>query len=239
MHPTGSFEIVESCLTCPVRHQRMFCDLPDDALKALEAIKVTTAYPKGALLCMEGQPARGIFLLCTGRAKISVGAEDGKTVILHIAEPGEALGVTAVVEGKNYDATVETLEPTQTSFISRQDFVAFLTKYSSVGMKLVSQLSRNCKQAYDEIRCMGLSASVPQKLARLILHWSEHPLASRKGPAQIRVTLTQEEIAQSIGTTRETVSRTLGGFRRDGWLTIKGSLWTLANKPALERLVGN
>src|SRR5215472_19118560 len=117
MPSAHGFNIIESCLSCTLRHQRMFCDLPEAAVKTMESIRVTTAYPKGALLCLEGQPARGIFLLCTGRAKVSVSSGEGKTAILRIAEPGEALGVTAVLGGKNYEATIETLEPTQANFI--------------------------------------------------------------------------------------------------------------------------
>jgi len=86
----------------------------------------------------------------------------------------------------------------------------------------------------------GLSNSVPEKLAKLILQWAEHPLefASKKShETAIRVTLTQEEIAQLTGTSRETVSRVLGGFRKKGWLRVKGATWTIVNKQALQNLV--
>jgi len=105
---------------------------------------------------------------------------------------------------------------------------------------VAKQLTHNCKCAYDEIRSLGLSNSVPEKLAKLVLHWAEHPLElSAKKPHEtaIRVTLTQEEIAQLTGTSRETVSRVLTGFRKKGWLRIKGATWTIMNKTALESLV--
>jgi CRP/FNR family cyclic AMP-dependent transcriptional regulator len=206
----------------------------------LQDIKATSVYPKGALLCLEGQPPRGIFVLCTGRAKLITTSAEGKSIILRIAEPGEVLGLTAVVSNSAYEATIETLEPSQANFISRTDFVRFLKDYPDVGLKVAKQLTHNCKCAYGEIRSIGLSNSVPEKIAKLVLRWAEQPIpaAGRKSnEIAIHVTLTQEEIAQFVGTSRETVSRVLGDFRRKGWLRMKGVIWTILDKSALEDMV--
>jgi CRP/FNR family transcriptional regulator, cyclic AMP receptor protein len=235
-----NFHIIENCMKCAFREQRLFCDLPKDALTQLQNIKATSVYPKGALLCLEGQPPRGIFVLCTGRAKLTTTSAEGKSIILRIAEPGEVLGLTAVVSNSPYEATIETLEPSQANFISQNDFVHFVEQHPDVGMKVAQQLTHNCKCAYGEIRSIGLSNSVPEKIAKLVLRWAETPLNSpRRSPQEIpiRVTLTQEEIAQFVGTSRETVSRVLSDFRRKGWLRIKGATWTILNKGALEHLV--
>jgi CRP/FNR family transcriptional regulator, cyclic AMP receptor protein len=235
-----NFHIIENCLKCAFREQRLFCDLPKEALLNLQNIKATSVYPKGALLCLEGQPPRGIFVLCTGRAKLTTTSAEGKSIILRIAEPGEVLGLTAVVANSPYEATIETLEPSQANFISQSDFVRFVEEYPDVGLKVARQLTHNCKCAYGEIRSIGLSNSVPEKIAKLVLRWAETPLPTqRKSPQEIpiRVTLTQEEIAQFVGTSRETVSRVLSDFRRRGWLRIKGATWTILNKPALEHMV--
>lgn len=239
MSPAYDFHIIENCLKCPFREERLFCDLPADVLKELQEIKATSLYPKGALLCLEGQPPRGVFVLCTGRAKLSTTSADGKSIILRIAEPGEVLGLTSVIAGTPYEATVETLEPTQANFISQKEFVHFLNQHADVGTKVAQQLTHNCKCAYDEIRALGLSTSVPQKVAKLLLKWSEHPLAlpnKKSNEIAVRVTLTQEEIAQFAGTSRETVSRVLGDFKKKGWLRIHGATWFIANRPALEKL---
>jgi CRP/FNR family transcriptional regulator len=235
-----NFQIIEDCLKCTFREHRLFCDLSREALLRLQSIKATSVYPKGSLLCLEGQPPRGIFVLCTGRAKLSTTSSEGKSMILRIAEPGEVLGLTAVVSGTPYEATVETLEPSQANFISQAEFLRFVQEHPDVGLRVARQLTHNCKCAYGEIRSLGLSNSVPEKLAKLILQWAEHPLefASKKSQeTAIRVTLTQEEIAQLTGTSRETVSRVLGGFRKKGWLRVKGATWTIVNKEALENLV--
>lgn len=237
-----NFPIIEDCLRCTFRENRVFCDLPREALVKLQSIKATSVYPKGTMLCLEGQAPRGIYVLCTGKAKISTTSSEGKSIILRIAEPGEVLGLTAAVSNTPYEATVETLEQTQANFISHSDFVRFIEEYPEVGMKVAQQLTHNCKCAYTEIRSLGLSNSVPEKIAKLLLGWAEHPLhysGPQKKPPEIaiRVTLTQEEIAQFVGTSRETVSRVLGDFRKRGYIRIKGATWSITNKRALENLV--
>jgi len=234
------FQIIEDCLRCTFREQSLFCDLSREALLHLQNIKATSVYPKGALLCLEGQSPRGVFVLCTGRAKLSTTSSEGKSMILRVAEPGEVLGLTAAVSGSPYEATVETLEPSQANFIAQTDFVRFLQQFPDVGLKVAKQLTHNCKCAYDEIRSLGLSNSVPEKRAKLILLWAENPVklsAKKPNETALRVTLTQEEIAQFIGTSRETVSRVLATFRRKGYLRVKGATWTILDRRALEKLV--
>lgn len=236
-----NLQIIENCLKCSFREHRLFCDLSREALTKLQLIKATSVYPKGTLLCLEGQAPRGIYVLCTGRAKLSTTSAEGKSIILRIAEPGEVLGLTAAVSNTPYEATIETMEPSQANFISQPDFVRFLEEFPDVGMKVAQQLTHNCKCAYSEIRSLGLSNSVPEKIAKLVLSWAQHPLELHKKLAPkeipIRVTLTQEEIAQFVGTSRETVSRVLSEFRRKGWLKIKGATWSILDKDALEHLV--
>ncbi len=236
-----NLQIIENCIKCSYREHRLFCDLSREALTKLQLIKATSVYPKGTLLCLEGQAPRGIYVLCTGRAKLSTTSAEGKSIILRIAEPGEVLGLTAAVSNTPYEATIETMEPSQANFISQADFVRFLEEFPDVGIKVAQQLTHNCKCAYSEIRSLGLSNSVPEKIAKLVLSWAHHPLELHKklGPKEIpiRVTLTQEEIAQFVGTSRETVSRVLSEFRRKGWLKVKGATWSILDKDALERLV--
>jgi CRP/FNR family cyclic AMP-dependent transcriptional regulator len=238
MRSPYGFDIIESCTSCKLRKDRMFCNLPDSAIDLMQSIKATAAYPKGALLCLEGQPARGVFILCNGHAKISASSADGKTIILRIAGPGEVLGLSATISGRPHEFTVETMEPTQANFIGRTDFLKFLAAHPAIGMRVADQLTHNCHCAYEEIRSLGLSRSVPEKVARLILQWCGDSNIARKnkdGQPQFKVTLTQEEIAQMIGTSRETVSRVLSEFKKERILQIKGCDWIILDRPTLER----
>jgi CRP/FNR family transcriptional regulator len=240
-------DIIESCLTCKMREDYLFCNLSVQSTKALEAIKSTAAYPKGALLFVEGQNPRGVFVLCHGRAKLSTSSADGKTIILKIAEPGEILGLSATVSGKAYEVTAELMEPSQANFITRQDFLNFLRDHGDASLRVAEQLSQSYHSAYEEIRSLGLSHSASEKLAKLLLEWAHDGKGKdskgkdSKGKDEVRltVTLTHEEIAQLIGTSRETVTRALADLKKKQLVQVKGSTVVLRNKAALEKLAGS
>ena len=126
MRAPYGLEIIENCLACPHREERLFCNLPEASVKALSTITSSASYPKGATLFVEGQPARGVFILCSGRVKLSTSSADGKTLILRISEPGEVLGLPATVTGTCYELTGDVIEPAQANFISRNEFLNFL-----------------------------------------------------------------------------------------------------------------
>ena len=234
-------DIIESCLTCRMREDYLFCNLSTPSTKALEAIKSTAAYPKGALLFVEGQSPRGVFVLCHGRAKLSTSSADGKTIILKIAEPGEILGLSATVSGKSYEVTAELMEPSQANFITRQDFLNFLRDHGDASLRVAEQLSKNYHSAYEEIRSLGLSHSAAEKLAKLLLEWAKEGNGNGKDKGEVRltVTLTHEEIAQLIGTSRETVTRALADLKKKQLVQVKGSTVVIRNKAALEKLAGS
>jgi CRP/FNR family transcriptional regulator, cyclic AMP receptor protein len=230
-------ELVDNCLICKLRSDSFFCGLPKSSLEAFEKIKFTAAYPAGAVLFVEGQSPRGIYMLCKGRVKLSTTSSDGKTLILKITHPGEVLGLHATVSGTPYEITAETGQPCQLNFIKREDFLKFLQQHGDACLKAAQHLSRDCQSAYQQIRSLGLSHSAPERLARLLLEWSATGDHDPEG-LRIKVALTHEEIAQIIGTSRETVTRTLADFRKRQIAVLKGSTLTIRNKAFLERLVG-
>ena len=238
LSPYG-LDIIESCLTCKVRADRIFCDLPAAALQCFEGIKYATAYPKGAVLFVDGQAPRGIFVLCKGRVKLSICASDGKTLIVKIAEPGEVLGLSASVSGKAYELTAETLDPCQVNFIKREDFLRFLRDHSEACFKVAEQLSEKYNNACHEVRALGLSHSAGEKLANLLLEWSSKNGEATKQEPRLKLALTHEEIAQMIGTSRETVTRLFADLRKRQIVQSKGSTLVIRNKAALRLLATN
>ena len=228
--------IMESCLTCRMRVERLFCDLPDSALQAFENIKYATAYPKRATLFLEGQPPRGIFVVCKGRVKLSVSSTDGNDLILQIAGLGEVLGLSAAVSGKPYELTAETLDPCHVSFVKREDFLHFLKDQPEACFKVAEQLSEKYNHTCREMRSRGLAHSAGEKLARLLLEWgSKNGEASKQEP-QVKLSLTHEEIAQRIGTSRETVTRLFAKLRERQIVQGSSEALVIQNKAAL-RLV--
>jgi CRP/FNR family transcriptional regulator len=226
-------EIVESCTTCKLRADRIFCDLPGSALEALEKIKYTTSYPEDAVLFVERQEPRGIFVVCRGDVKLSVSASNGKTMIVKIARAGEVLGLSATVSGRPYEMTAVTLDPCQISFIKREDFLRFLKDDVQACMKVAEQLSEKYHAVCNEVRCLGLSHSAAEKLAKLLLDWSSKSGESLKAEPRLRLRLTHEEIGQMIGTSRETVTRLFANLKKHQILDARGSTLVIHDRAAL------
>ena len=235
LSPYG-LDIIESCFTCKMRAEKVFCDLSAAALQSFEAIKYATAYPKGAVLFVEGQAPRGIFVLCKGRVKLSISSSDGKTLILKIAEAGEVLGLSATVSGKPYELTAETIDPCQVNFVKREDFLRFLREHADACFRVAEQLSEKYNAACHEIRSLGLSHSAAEKLAKLLLEWTSKNGESQKQEPRLKLALTHEEIAQMIGTSRETVTRLFAELKKRQILQAKGSTLVIRNKAALRAL---
>lgn len=231
MHGPYGFEPAESCQNCKLRASGFFCQLSPAALKDFNAVRSTATYPNGAVLFLEKQDPRGVFVLCAGEVKLSISSSAGKTLILRIAKAGEILGLTAVMSNSPYEVTAETLHPSQVAFIRREEFLRLLSKHPEMHHGVVRQLTSLYSGACEQLRTVGLCASAPEKLARLLLDWS----ADGK---QVKVPLTHEEIAEFVGTTRETVTRTLSDFKTKNLVTLQGSTLTIANRPALEAVGG-
>lgn len=146
-----------SCFRCELRPDRVFCDLPADALQSFDEIKTTANYPRGATLFGEGRQAKGIFVLCDGRAKLSISAENGKRLMLRVAGPGEVLGLSSTLSGKPYEITAEALDASQVVFVKRKDLLKFLHDHREACMQVVHLLSGDLHTAYDRVRSIGLS----------------------------------------------------------------------------------
>ena len=230
--------IIDNCLSCPVREEHLFCNLPLPAIQLLNEIKSTAVYPKSTMLFIEGQQPRGVFVLCSGKAKLYTSASDGKTIITKISESGDVLGLNATISSRPYEVTAEMIEPGQANFIARDALLQFLRLHGEVALRVAEQLSRNYYAAYEEIRTLGLTSSPAEKLAKLLLSWSDKT-GSAKTPAQLKLTLTHEEIAEMIGTTRETVSRLFSDFKKNNLAELKGATLTIRNKPALEKMLNS
>jgi CRP/FNR family transcriptional regulator, cyclic AMP receptor protein len=235
-HSPYGLPIVDQCVGCKLRNNNSFCTLSEDTVEELDGIKQVSCFPEGAMVFLEGQDARGVYILCQGRAKLTTANADGKSMILKIAEPGTILGLHACISGKPYEVTIETLQPSQLAFIRRDDFLRFLNRHPDACLRAAEHLARDCQSAYDVIRSIGLSHSVSEKLARLLLQWSSDARVV-DGTIRLKLALTHEEMAQLIGTSRETVTRNISDFKKQGVLEVNGSTLVIKNKPALERLV--
>ena len=228
---------VESCLNCHLRSRNFFCDLSPSSIEAFNKIKHAAVFPEHAVVLVEGQNPCGIFVLCQGRAKLSTTSRDGKTLIVRIAEPGEILGLHAVITGGPYELSVETMQPSQLNFVGREELLRFLQEHPDASLRANAHLARDCSDVYGVVRTIGLSHSVSERFARFLLDTSDSGEATH-GTVRVRLAMTHEEISHLIGTSRETITRLLSEFRRNDLAELKGSMLIIRNRPALLHMVG-
>ncbi|MGB8890212.1 MAG: Crp/Fnr family transcriptional regulator [Candidatus Korobacteraceae bacterium] len=148
--------IQSSCLTCDFRPDRLFCDMPAESLKAFDEIKSLGSYPRNTILFAEGRPVRGIYLLCDGRAKLSICSDTGKRLTLRVAGPGEVLGLGATLSNSPYEITAELLDNSQVVFVRRKELLKFLKEHREVCLEVVRMLSQDLHGAYERVRSIGM-----------------------------------------------------------------------------------
>ncbi|HVP43974.1 MAG TPA: Crp/Fnr family transcriptional regulator [Terriglobales bacterium] len=210
-------------------------ELPSRARSEFESISCTINYPDGAAIFAEGQSPRGVFIVRRGQVKLSICSSEGKTLILRLAEPGEVLGLAGTLSSRPYEMTAEAVGPCEVEYVKRDGFLRFMQSHNEVCLWVAEQLSHMYNTACHEIRSLGLSHSAAEKLAKLLLDWSGHNGDTRQN-ARIKLSLTHEEVAQMIGTSRETVTRLFADFRKRQFIQLNGSTLLIRNKASLEAM---
>ncbi len=180
-------------------------------------------------------------MLCQGKVKLSTCSQEGKIIILEIAGAGDILGLSAAVNGTDHETTAEVLESCQVNYVETSDFLQFLQSRPEACLNAVRQLSRNYQTAYRQVRALGLSDSVAEKLAKLFLSWSHNGNGNGNGshgPIKIKNSFTHAEMAEMIGTSRETVTRALKYFRDNELITVEDSHFIIHDRRLLKTAGG-
>jgi CRP/FNR family cyclic AMP-dependent transcriptional regulator len=235
MRTPYGLEIIESCMGCKVSREGFFCRFSPAVLRTVDEACHHSVMPAGVLLFVEGQTPRGVFILCSGKVKLSTTSKEGKVLILKQAEAGEVLGLSAAISGTNYEMTAETASPCQLNFIGRQDFMTLLQTESEVGMRAALWLSREFQGAYRDIHDLVLARSSSGKLARLLLSCAPSGIQESQ-ELHLRSVMTHEEMAQRIGSSRETVTRLLSDLKKKRLIRLEGATLVIRDRTGLEAL---
>jgi len=237
MRTPYDLDLNESCLACRYRRSGFFCHLSLSGLNDFDALKSVIPYPAEALLFLEQQKTKGIYVLCEGEVKLSFSSSEGKRLLLRIARPGEILGLLSALSGRPYEATAETLRPCQVAFVPSNVFQKFLRRHPNVFQLIADQLGWHYSSACEQLCAVGLGASMLERVANFLLRWSARRGAPKDG-MQFTLPLNHEEIGECVGATRESVTRALGEFRSQGLIDGCGATFHIPNRTALEAVRG-
>jgi len=234
MGVSGRFAIPRDCLNCNLRRENDFCNLPQPVMEEFAGLGHLALYPANATLLTEGTIPRGIYVACSGRAKLSVTARDGKTIILKIVGDRQVLGLSAAVTGVPSPITVTTIELSQIKFIERDSFLALIGRDSRAALGCARMLASEVTTSFDDVHELLLARSSTEKLARLLLSWVSGEPRNRE--LRVSTEFTHEEMAQMIGSSRETVTRLLSEMKRKELIRLEGATLVIPNRIALQAI---
>ncbi|HUB03387.1 MAG TPA: Crp/Fnr family transcriptional regulator [Terriglobales bacterium] len=227
--------IPNDCLDCTLRKNGDFCHLPGPALHSLNSVGHITWYPANATLFREGETLQGVYIVCSGRVKLSLETPEGKTVILKIASDREVLGMSAVLAGRSAPVSVTTVDFCQISFVEQSRFLHLVATEPDVSVACAHELARKVNETFADVHELLLARSSTEKLARLLLSWVANEPRNRD--LRVAAEFTHEEIAQMIGSSRETVTRLMSDMKRRELIRIEGSTLVIPNRVALQAIM--
>ena len=226
------------CAACSNRRPGWFCSLGSAVLADLELATSTISLPAQASLFSQGDDARCLYLICAGYLELTTGRPDDRQMIVRVAGPGSMLGLYAVLSHGVYEVSAESLTSAQLRPVERDRFLNFLRSHKEAQMRAVQCICQEYRFALQDACRIALSETVATRLGRLLLELA-HQIGEHLdgGAFRFPLLLTHEEMASMTCTTRETVTRTLGQFRKEGWITIEDSVVTLRHPEQLQMLV--
>jgi CRP/FNR family transcriptional regulator len=216
--------------------QLAFGDLSPALARELETVSLTNHYPAGAVLFSEGQAPRGIYFVQRGLVKMSVCASAGRTILLCLARHAVARNASSPIGTPRFVPTPKAQQPCDITFIRQSDVLRMMRVHGEFALWITQLLSRDYNFTCREIRTLMLSGSATEKLARLLVGWLDERHVAHDSD-RMKVPLTHEEIGQMIGTSRETVTRLMAGFRKQRLIEQEGATLVVSNRVALESLI--
>jgi CRP/FNR family transcriptional regulator, cyclic AMP receptor protein len=226
------------CAACSNRRPGWFCSLGSAVLADLELATSTIALPAQAPLFTQGDDARCLYLICSGYMKLTAGRLQDKQMIVRVAGPGSMLGLYAVLSHGMYEVSAESLTPAQLRPVERDRFQSFLRAHKEAQMRAVQCICQEYRFALQDACRIALAESVAGRLGHLLIDLG-HQIGEQMPNGEFRfpLLLTHEEMASMTCTTRETVTRTLGQFRKDGWISIEDLMVIIHREEQLATLL--
>jgi CRP/FNR family cyclic AMP-dependent transcriptional regulator len=212
-------------MTVPTSPLELSSPLAEQTLSAIAATGVVRSFPKNAILINEGDHGDSLYIVLTGRVKVYASNEAGREVVLAFHGPGEYLGEMSL-DGSPRSASVITVEPTTCAIVTRATFREFVLAHPDFALHLIEKLIGRVRLASDNVKSLALS-DVYGRLVKLITSLAE-PI---EGKLVVRERLTQQEIAERIGASRDMISRLMKDLVGGGYLSVRDRTITILKKP--------
>ena len=207
----------------------LFSSLDAEELQRFSELTREKFYPKGSVILFEDDPGDSLHIVRQGRVKVVLVGEDGREVILAVLGVGEHFGELSLIDDQPRSAHVIAMEDSTLLVLRRDDFRRRVDANPAVAWAMLVELSRRLRRADGKIGGLVL-LDVPGRIARLLLDF-----ADEGNGVTIEKPLTHQTIANMIGASRETVSRSMADFQENGWISVERRTISVTNRGALEQ----
>lgn len=200
-----------------------FADLNHEQIVEINRLFHEKGFEKGDYLTFAGDPAEYLYIIAEGRVKLLRHTATGKDVMLDLLVPGEYFGTLSFESQSNYQDTAQAVTSICALTISREDFRSILTRYPTVGIKVLDTVAARLEQAHATIQQLS-AQSAEKRIATTLLRLAEKLGEEHDVGLLIQTPLTRDELAEMTATTPETASRVISQFQKEGWIST-GRQW--------------
>lgn len=213
--------------------QPIFQKLNPTELQAVGAKVFDRNYRKGMIIFLEGEPGDNFYIVYSGKVKIIVTSEDGQEKILQIAQQGDIIGEVAAFDSGPYPVTAEVLEDSTIGMVPVTEMLKLVREYPAISLNLLKVMSKKLRQLQRQVKNLALKDAYGRLASRLFKLARDHGSTSPQG-ITINVALTHQDLANFIGTSRETVSRILREFEKAKVISIRKQFITILDNNKLK-----
>lgn len=215
----------------------VFSDLPEKELTDIHKITTERGYRKGSTIFYEGDPGEGFHFLKTGKVKIVKMTDDGREHIINILSPGDLFAEVLVFNSRSYPATAIAVEDSKVGVIKNADLERLILNNNLLALQLIKALSQRLLFAQQKIKNLALNDVAARTAETLLRLGSQHGKTLPTGQIEITLDLSRQDLASLVGTTRETVTRTLSSLKKDKIIDFDGGKMVILQPGKLQRLI--
>lgn len=211
-----------------LRQIPLFASLKDEEIEAIFKLSVTKKCSKDTIILLEDEEGDTLFVILKGKVKVTTFSESGKEVIFSILNEGDFFGDMSLLDGKPRSATVISVEESELRLIRRSDFNKLLETHPGIALKLFEELTSRLRKADERIESLAL-LDVTGRIAGILLQLADERGEKSDESILIKSRPTHQELANMVGTTRETVTRVLKQLENKKYIYMEGKDLTIIN----------
>ncbi len=198
-----------------------FSTLNEKDLEAVRGITIDRTMRKGTIIFMEGDPGEAFFFIKSGKVKIFKTTPDGRELIFTILSEGGVFAEVTLFNDMNYPASAEILEDANIGMIRNEDLEKLVSNNSEIALRVIKVLSKKLFSSQQKVKELALGDTYMRTAQMIIKLAKDHGIETTDG-VELKLNLSRQELASMIGTTRETVSRAISQFKKEGSIDISG-----------------